>query len=130
MQDQTNQKAAKFVIIVEDDKFYGNIYKTKLAKAKFEAVVAGNGEEAIEMARKRKPDLILLDLVMPIKDGFQTLKELKADSNLKDVKVVVLSNLSQQEDVKKAKELGASDYLVKTNMSIKEVMDKIQKYLA
>ena len=91
--------------------------------------MAADGVTALKLARERKPNLILLDLVMPIKDGFETLKELKADSSLKDVKVIVLSNLGQDEDIKKAKALGAVDYVVKANVSIQQMMDMIKKYL-
>lgn len=121
--------AKKYILVAEDDKFYANIYKTKLAKEGYEVVVAGDGAQALKLARQKKPDLILLDLVMPIKDGFETLKELKADANLKSVKVVVLSNLGQEEDIKKAKELGAQDYLVKTNVSIGQMMSKIKSFI-
>lgn len=120
----------KFILVAEDDKFYANIYKMKFSKEGFDVEVAGNGEEALKIARQRKPDLILLDLIMPIKDGFETLKELKSDANLKAIKVVVSSNLGQEEDMKKAKELGALDYLTKVGMSIQEMTDKVKGYLA
>lgn len=119
----------KFVLVAEDDKFYGNVYKTKLTKEGYDVAVAGDGVSALKLARERKPNLILLDLVMPIKDGFETLKELKADSALKDIKVIVLSNLGQDEDIKKAKSLGAVDYVVKANVSIQQMMDMIKKHL-
>lgn len=119
----------KFVLIVEDDKFYANIYKTKLAKELYAVLVVGDGRKALEAMAARKPDLVLLDLVMPIMDGFETLKAMRADPNLKAIKVIILSNLSQEEDIKKAKQMGAVDYLVKTNMSIKEVTEKIKLHL-
>lgn len=119
----------KYVLVAEDDKFYANIYKTKLAKEGFEIAVVGDGLQALQLARERKPDLILLDLVMPVKDGFETLREIKSDANLKDVRVIVLSNLGQEEDIKKAKDLGALDYVVKANVSIGEMMSKIKGYL-
>lgn len=121
--------AKKFVLVAEDDKFYGNVYKTKLAKEGYDVAVATDGVSALKFARERKPNLILLDLVMPIKDGFETLKELKADASLKDIKVIVLSNLGQDEDIKKAKSLGAVDYVVKANISIQQMMDMIKRYL-
>jgi|SRR3990167_9684404 len=120
----------KFVLVVEDDPFYSNIYKTKLKKEDIDAEVVINGDAAMVMAKKRKPTLILLDLMMPGKDGFTTLKELKADPLLKDVKVIVLSNLSQEEDIRRVKELGAAEYLIKANVSIQEVVDKIKSNLA
>lgn len=123
------KSVGKLVLVAEDDKYYANIYRTKLNKEGYEIMVAGNGEEALKAAREKKPALILLDLIMPVKDGFETLKELKADAALKSVKVVVLSNLGQEEDIKKAKNLGAADYLVKTNLSITEMVEKIKGYL-
>ena len=129
----TNQKplppSKKLILVAEDDQFYANIYKVKLAKEGYQVVLAFNGEETLKEARLKKPDLILLDLIMPVKDGFETLKELKEDTSLRDVKVVVLSNLGQDEDIKKVKELGATDYLVKTNISIQKVLDKIREHL-
>jgi len=113
-------------LVAEDDKYYGKIYKAKLNKEGLDVTVAINGKLALEEAAKRKPDLMLLDLVMPVMDGFETLKTLKADPNLKTVKVVVLSNLGQDEDIQKAKDLGAADYIVKSNVSISELVAKIK----
>lgn len=124
-----DSKLKKFVLVAEDDKFYSDVFKTKLGKEDFDVVVAADGSEALKLARERKPDLMLLDLIMPVKDGFETLKELRADQELKDIKVVVLSNLGQDADVKKAKDLGADDYLVKTNISISEMVAKVKSYL-
>jgi len=114
----------------EDDKFLSNIYKTKLTKIGFQVDHALNGEEALKMARENKPDLILLDLIMPVKDGFETLKELKADSSLKDVQVIILSNLSQEEDRQRVLNLGAVEYVVKAYVSFSEIVRLVKKYLA
>ena len=128
--NQTSQaESKKLVIIAEDDKYYGNIYKTILAKEGYRVEVVGNGEQAMAAIRKEKPTLLLLDLVMPVKDGFQVLKDLKANPALQSIKVVVLSNLGQEEDIKKAKELGASEYLVKSDLSMNEMMGKIKEHL-
>lgn len=117
----------KFILVSEDDKFYANIYKAKLAKEGYEVAVAPDGQTTLDMARARKPDLLLLDLIMPNKDGFETLKEIREDPNLRDLKVIVLTNLGQEEDIKRVKELGVIDYLVKTNISIHTVVDKIKE---
>ncbi len=119
----------KFVLVVEDDPFYSKIYKTKLAKENIHAEIVGNGNEAIKLARIRKPALVLLDLIMPGKDGFETLAELKSDPVLKDIKVIVLSNLSQEEDIKRVLHLGAAEYLVKANIPIQEVINKVKSNL-
>lgn len=122
--------AEKYVLVVEDDPFYSKIYKTKLAKENLNAQMASNGDVAIKIIKESgAPELILLDLVMPGKDGFETLKELKADAGTKDIPVIVLSNLSQEEDVKRVMDMGASEYLIKSNTSIQTVVDKIRKSL-
>lgn len=125
----TKAMPGAFVLVVEDDKFLSNIHKTKLAKEGFEVEHAANGEEALKIARKRKPKLVLLDLIMPIKDGFETLKEFKEDSELKDVKIIILSNLSQEEDKQKALELGAAEYIVKANVFFREIVEKVKQYV-
>lgn len=119
----------KNILVIEDDKFYGNIFKTKFAQEGYDVILATNGEEGLGLAKNNKPEVILLDLIMPVKDGFETLKELKDDPNLKGVKIIVLSNLGQQDDINKAKALGADDYLIKANISLQEAMDKVKKYL-
>ncbi|HCJ45888.1 MAG: response regulator [Candidatus Moranbacteria bacterium CG_4_8_14_3_um_filter_41_13] len=121
--------AKPFVLVVEDDPFYANIYRTKLAKENIDAEVVMNGDAALISARKRKPDLILSDLIMPEKDGFQTLQELKGDPSLKDIKVIILSNLSQGEDMQRVKDLGAEEYLVKANTSLQTVIEKVKNHL-
>lgn len=117
----------KYIIVAEDDKFYANIYKLKLNKEGYEVAVVGDGAQAIELVNKRVPDLLLLDLIMPVKDGFETLKELRASEKFKLLKILILSSLGQEEDARKAKELGANDYFIKTNVTIEEVMTLIKK---
>ena len=118
-----------YVLVGEDDKFLSNVYKMKLSKEGFEVQHGVNGEEVLALARKQKPGLVLLDLMMPIKDGFETLAEIKADPELKDIKVIILSNLSQEEDQKRVMDLGATEYVVKANVPIKEVVALVKKYL-
>jgi two-component system alkaline phosphatase synthesis response regulator PhoP len=125
----TTGEIKKFILVAEDDRFLANIYEIKLKKENFEVVVARDGEQALIAARSKKPDFIILDLIMPVKNGFETLAELKQDPNLKDVKVIVLSNLGQEEDAKKAKDLGALDYVVKSNIPIQKIVEKIKEYL-
>ncbi|MEI8096528.1 MAG: response regulator [Candidatus Moraniibacteriota bacterium] len=120
----------KYVLVVEDDPFYSKIYKTKLAKENLNAQLASNGDVALKIIKESGlPVLILLDLVMPGKDGFETLKDLKADVTMKDVPVIVLSNLSQEEDIKRVMDMGASEYLIKANTSIQTVVDKMKESL-
>ncbi len=118
-----------FVLVVEDDPFYGNIYRTKLAKENIDAEVVLNGDVALDFAKKRKPNLVLSDLIMPEKDGFQMLQEFKKDPSLKDIKIIILSNLSQEEDIQRVKDLGAEEYLVKANIPLQTVIEKVKSHL-
>lgn len=129
MTENINQtQAKKYILVMEDDKFYGNIFQTKLTEEGFDVTVATDGEKGMEEASKRKPDLILLDLIMPIKDGFEVLKSLKENATLKDVNIIIISNLGQEDDVNKALAMGAVDYLIKANISLQEAVDKVKKY--
>jgi len=117
------------VLVAEDDRFLSKAYGAKLKKEGFDVILAMNGEEAVEEAKNKKPDIILLDLVMPRKDGFEALSDLKKDASTKSIPVIILSNLGQEEDIIKGKELGAVDYLVKSNIAIREVVEKIREVL-
>lgn len=124
-----NRVKGKVLLLVEDDEFLSDIYKMKFSQAGFEVCYAENGEVALQMAKQKHPDVILLDLMMPVKDGFETLKELKADPELKHIKVIVFSNLGQDKDMIEVMTLGASDYLVKSNISFDETVEKVQHSL-
>lgn len=126
----TQNTNKKLILVAEDDIYYANIYKIKLAKEGYDVAVVGNGDWALKFVKERTPNLILLDLVMPIKDGFETLKELKKMETLKKTKIIVLSSLGQDEDIKRAHDLGADGYIIKTNISIGELMEKIKSYLS
>lgn len=117
------------ILLVEDDKFISRAYSDGLGRAGFEVAVAYDGVEAIKKLQDDKPDIILLDLIMPIKNGFEVLEEVKADDQLKDIPVLILSNLGQDTDIQKGKDLGAVDYLIKSNFSMTEVTEKIKKCL-
>lgn len=120
----------KYVLIVEDDPFYSSVYKAKVEKEGIRAQIVGDGESALKAIRAEKPALVVLDLIMAGKDGFQTLTELKADEAIKDVKVIVLSNLSQDEDIKRVLALGAAEYYVKADISIESLMGIIKGHVA
>lgn len=119
----------KYILVAEDDAIYGNIFRTKLTHEGFDVEVAVDGHQALTSAKKRKPDLVIMDLVMPLKNGFETIEDMKKDPNLKNIKIIVLSNLGAQNDMDRAKKLGADTYEIKTNISIDEMVDKIRKYL-
>lgn len=119
----------KKLMVVDDDRFITKVYSIKLTHEGYDVILAYNGEEALEKAKKDKPGLILLDLIMPRMDGFETLERLKKDPKLKKIPVLVLSNLGQETDIERAMELGAEDYLVKSNISLKYILEKIDEYL-
>jgi len=118
------------IVLIEDDKYIYRAYKDGLERVGFEISVAFNGEEGIEKVRFEKPALVLLDLIIPGKNGFEVLEEMKMDDVLKKIPVVILSNLGQDSDIKKAKALGAVDYLIKANFSMKEVIEKVKFHIA
>ena len=118
-----------YILLVEDDSFLANIYKTKFEMEGFSVNVAENGELGLKEAKKKKPDLILLDILLPKMDGFTVLQHLKADSALKDVPVILLTNLGQKDDVEKGLKLGAADYLIKAHFKPSETVDKVKKVL-
>lgn len=121
---------AKKVLIAEDEKVLSKIVANKLKRNDIEVIQAFDGEEAIEKVKKEKPDLMLLDLIMPVKNGFEVLKALKDLGLTKKIKIIVTSNLGQQADKDKAKKLGASDYLIKSEVPVdklvKIVLDRIK----
>lgn len=117
------------ILLIEDEEILGDVLKEKLEQEKFIVEWAADGEAGLERVKPFSPDLIVLDLILPKKDGFEVLKELKADSKLKTIPVVVLSNLGQDEEIKRALTLGAADYMVKAQHPINEVIEKIKKQL-
>lgn len=117
------------ILIVEDDQILVKMYKTKFELEGYEVEAAYEGKEGLEKLEQFSPDLILLDLAMPEMDGFEFLKNLAKKERWEKIPVVILTNLGQESDIKKAKELGAKDYLIKVNLTPKEVVKKIKKYL-
>jgi len=114
------------VLVAEDDNYLAAAYKAMLTKEGFELQIATDGVEALEMLTKFVPDVIVLDLVMPRKDGFAALEEIKQNPSLKDIPVIVASNLGQQDDIQKAKDLGATEFVTKSNLSMHDLVDKIK----
>ena len=118
----------KKVLLVEDDPFLIDIYTTKLKGSGFVIQVATDGNEAINKIKEEKPDLIVLDIVLPHVDGWEILRSVKADKKLADTKVIVLSNLGQKEEVEKGLKLGATKYLIKAHYTPSQVVEEIKKY--
>ncbi len=119
------------ILLVEDDKFLRDICGTKLAKEGFEVIEAIDGGEVLSKIESNRPDIVLLDIVLPSANGFEILSQIKGHSNpdIAKTTVLMLSNLGQEDDVKKAISLGASDYLIKSNFTTQEITDKIKKTL-
>lgn len=119
---------SKKILFVEDEPSLQKAIGEVLTQEGFEVLNAVDGEQGLEMAEK-KPDLILLDLILPKKDGFEVLKALKENEKLKSIPVIVLTNLEGTGDVEKALELGATTYLVKANYELEDVITKIKEHL-
>ncbi len=117
------------VLLVEDDTFLANIYKTKFEMEKFKVTVATDGAQGLKEIRKKKPDVVLLDILLPKMDGFAVLEEIKKDKDIKDVPVILLTNLGQKDDVEKGLEMGAADYLIKAHFKPSETVGKVKKVL-
>ena len=123
------QKQGVTILLVEDDTFLANIYKTKFEMEGFTVDVVENGQDGLDTAKKKKPDIVLLDILLPKMDGFTVLKKMKADDGLKNVPVILLTNLGQKDDVEKGLELGAADYLIKAHFKPSETVEKVKKAL-
>jgi len=121
----------KKVLIVEDDPMLSEIYQKKFEKnGDFEVIRATSGVEAQEKTKQEKPDLVLLDLVLPEMDGFDVLEEIRKDSTLDDVKIVPFSNLSQEDNKKKLKDLGADGFISKSEHTPQQLVDEVIRILA
>ena len=118
------------ILIVEDEEILSKVMKEEFEAKGYEIKIARDGQEALLLSKSFGPDIILLDILLPKKSGLDVLAELKADSKLKSIPVIVLSNLSGDENIKKALTLGAVDYFVKVQHSVYEVIEKVQKYTA
>ncbi|MEK6777585.1 MAG: response regulator [bacterium] len=118
------------ILLVEDSETILNIYKTKLVTAKYDVVTAKNGMEAIKASSEHEFDLVLLDLMMPIVDGFKVLQVVKSNPKTAKIPIIVLSAKGQHEEIEKAMKLGAEDYLVKSMTKPNDVLDKINQILS
>ncbi len=118
------------ILVVEDEEILLTALQEELNQGGYETMGASDGEDGLKKVKEFKPDLILLDLVMPKMDGMSVLKQLKADNETRDVPVVILTNLSDYERISEALTLGAKDYLVKANYSLADLMDKVKTVLS
>lgn len=114
------------VLIVEDDRFLASAYKSAFDGI-CEVLIAYNGIEALQKVKNDKPSLIVLDLLLPLKDGYQVLSELKADVKTRNIPVIVASNLGQASEIERATKLGATAYIIKSETSITDVVSLVKK---
>ncbi len=126
--DETNpQSKGKKIIIVEDEEALSNALRLKLTSVGYDVTVAANGQEGVDLGAASNYDLMLLDLILPVMDGFSVLAQLKEKGA--KYPIIILSNLSQPEDIEKAKGLGASDFLVKSDIQLSKVLEYIKKFI-
>ena len=118
------------ILVSEDDQFLSNAYRVKLTKAGFEVKIATDGKETLNELKNFTPDLIILDLVMPIMDGFTALEEIKKNDKTKNIPVIIASNLGQKEDIERGIKLGAVDYIIKSDLSLDALIAKINKIIS
>ena len=121
--------AGKKILLVEDDVFVSDVYQTKLKQEGFEVISAENGSEAMKKLETVVPDIILLDIIMPYMDGKEVLARLKESEKWKNIPVIILTNLSQRDDVEEILQKGADDYLIKSHFTPSEVVEKIKEVL-
>lgn len=122
--------AAQTILLIEDEPALRDIFSTKLRMEGFDVIEAGDGVEGFAAAIERPPSLILLDVVLPIKDGFAVLKDLKDHPKTKEIPVVFLTNLGQDFEVRKGMSLGAKNFLTKANLTPASLVDEIRKIIA
>lgn len=123
-------ETAKKIVLIEDDMYLRKMYELGLKKAGFQVKSAENGKLGLELIESTQPDLVLLDVIMPELNGFEVLKRLNESGKIKNYQIIMLTNLGQEDDLKKALELGAKDYIIKSNFTISEVTQKIKKLLS
>jgi DNA-binding response OmpR family regulator len=126
MNDQTAQR---MIVLADDDQFITHAYKTGLEEAGYVVIVASDGEQALTQVRALRPNLLLMELILPKLDGFSVLKTVKEDPTIADVAIMILTNLAQQSDMEEALKLGAIDVLVKPDVSLTDVLARIDRLL-
>ena len=117
------------ILVVEDDKFLRELITQKLAREGYDVKESVDGEEGVIKVKEEKPDVILLDLILPGIDGFEVLAKIKEDPEVENIPVVILSNLGQRDDVERGLKLGAVDFLIKAHFTPGEIIEKIEKIM-
>lgn len=117
------------VLIIEDDTFLRELISQKLSKEGYSIIEAIDGEEGVKKTKEEKPEIILLDLILPGIDGFEVLSQIKGDQTTSSIPVIILSNLGQKEDIERGLKLGAVDYLIKAHFTPGEIIEKVKTVL-
>ena len=117
------------ILVVEDDKFLRELIYQKLTREGYDVKEAIDGEDGVVKVKEEKPDIILLDLILPGMDGFEVLAKIKDDPEVENIPVVILSNLGQRDDVERGLKLGAVDFLIKAHFTPGEIIEKIEKVM-
>jgi DNA-binding response OmpR family regulator len=117
------------ILIVEDDRFLRELIARKLRNEGYEVLEAVDGEEGLKRIKEERPDLVLLDLILPGIDGFEVLAKAKEDPDTAQIPVIILSNLGQREEIERGLKLGAIDYLIKAHFTPGEIIEKIKNIL-
>ncbi len=119
----------KKILIIEDDSFLSEMYSTKLIQEGFETEIAVDGKQGMDKIKSIKPDLVLLDIVLPKMDGFEILENIKKDQELKNIPIVLLTNLGQKNEIEKGLSLGADEYIIKAHFTPTAVVAKVKDIL-
>jgi len=117
------------ILIVEDEEILAKVLEEKFENSGFKVAIASDGESVLSTAKKFNPDIMLLDIILPKLDGIEVLTRLKEDEDLKNIPVIMLSNLNDDEKIKQALSLGAVDYMTKIQHPINEVIEKVNRYI-
>ncbi|QQS60889.1 MAG: response regulator [Candidatus Moraniibacteriota bacterium] len=120
-----NEKKGKKVLLAEDDVFVSDVYSMRLRKEGYDVTLAKDGREALDQLNRDIPDILLLDIMMPYMDGMEVLEIVKKKEEFKNIPVIMLTNLSEKENIQKTIEMGASDYLIKSHFTPSEVVEKV-----
>ncbi len=118
------------ILIIEDDRYISKMYQLKLSLDGFDVQVADDGRIGVDKVREFKPDIILTDILMPEMDGFEVIKIVKGDPETKDIPILIMSNLGQEDHIQKGLEMGAMGYIVKSQYTPSKVVEKIKEILA
>ncbi len=117
------------ILIIEDEKYLLEMYQSRFEKSGHQVLTAANGRTGLKLAQRERPNLIILDILMPTMDGFEVVKKIRADSQLKKIPILILSNLGQPDEIKEGLRLGADDYVIKTDLTPSELLEKAERML-